>query len=85
MCDNTVKMWYCLLSVSFIFYLAPARKGIIKKRKEFKKKSGDGDKQSHLLDNIDEFDDWYSLAESMTQDAPDLYTDDYDWREITCL
>ena len=28
-----------------------------KKRNEFKKKSGDVDKQSDLLDDIDEFDD----------------------------
>ena len=56
-----------------------------KKRNEFKKKSGDGDKQSDLLDNIDEFEDWYGLTQSMTQEVLDLYTDDYDWSEITCL
>ena len=78
-------MWYYLLSVSFIFYIAPARKVIIKKRNEFKKKSGDGDKQSDLLDNIDEFEDWYGLTQSMTQEVLDLYADDYDWSEITCL
>ena len=50
-----------------------------KKRNEFKKKSGDGDKQSDLLDIIDKFNDWYSLTESMAQEVLDLYTDDYDW------
>ena len=39
------------------FCIAPVRKVIIKKRNNFKKKSGDGDKQSDLLDDIDEFDD----------------------------
>ena len=51
-----VKIWYQLLGVSLIFCIAPVRKVMTKKRNKFKKKSGDVDKQSDLLDDIAEFD-----------------------------
>ena len=40
-----------------------------KKRNELKKKSGDVDKKSDLLDDIVEFDDYYDLTESMSEDV----------------
>ena len=51
-----VKIWYYLLGVSHIFCIATVRKVMTKKRNEFKKTSGDVDKQSDLLDDIAEFD-----------------------------
>ena len=53
---NKGKIWYYLLGVSLIFCIAPVRKVMTKKRNEFKKTSGDVDKQSDLLDDIAEFD-----------------------------
>ena len=43
--------------MSHIFCIAPVRQAMTKKRNEFKKKSGDVDKKSDLLDDIVEFDD----------------------------
>ena len=52
-----MKIWYYLLGVSIIFCIAPVRNVMTKKRNKFKKKSGDVDKKSDLLDDIVEFDD----------------------------